>query len=394
MVGQQAPYDMASREVGDFRKKQLFQMKLLVTIAISAVSFLSLTPCQAAGGRKTENPDLTNGGSIPAGAKHDWNLGATGARGWIYGWMLSTHEARQIGVTEVAKGSPADGILEKGDVILGVAGEPFSYDARVEFGKALTAAETENGRGRLSLQRWRNGKTGQVVIPLPVLGTYSATAPYNCPKSKRILEQGCAASAKRMGEPDYRGNPITRSVNALALLASGNKNYLPLVKKEAEWAAGYHSKASESWWYGYVITFLSEYAMATRDQSVMPGLRRFAMETAKGQSVVGSWSHGFVGADGRLGFYGMMNAPGIPLTISLVVARKAGASMAPPSILPSILPSIGARDSCASMRARAPFPTETMRHGCRTTRTTANAPWRRCFSTSSGSRGRRGFSPG
>ena len=28
--------------------------------------------------------------------------------------------------------------------------------------------------------------------------------------------------------------------------------------------------------------------------------------------------------DGRLGGYGMMNSPGLPLTISLVMAREAG----------------------------------------------------------------------
>jgi len=32
-------------------------------------------------------------------------------------------------------------------------------------------------------------------VKLPVLGTYSATAPYDCPKSRRILEQGCKVLA-------------------------------------------------------------------------------------------------------------------------------------------------------------------------------------------------------
>ncbi|MFN9956380.1 MAG: DUF6288 domain-containing protein, partial [bacterium] len=69
---------------------------------------------------------------------------------------------------------------------------------------------------------------------------------------------------------------------------------------------------------------MSEYVLATGDQSVMPGLRRLALEAAKGQSAVGSWGHGFAKPDGRLGGYGMMNAPGLPLTISLVLAREAG----------------------------------------------------------------------
>ena len=56
----------------------------------------------------------------------------------------------------------------------------------------------------------------------------------------------------------------------------------------------------------------------------MPGLRRIALESARGQSIVGSWGHGFAGPDGRLRGYGMMNSPGIPLTIGLILARRAG----------------------------------------------------------------------
>ena len=34
--------------------------------------------------KKMALPDFTKGDSIPEGATHDWNLGATGARGWIF----------------------------------------------------------------------------------------------------------------------------------------------------------------------------------------------------------------------------------------------------------------------------------------------------------------------
>jgi YHS domain-containing protein len=56
----------------------------------------------------------------------------------------------------------------------------------------------------------------------------------------------------------------------------------------------------------------------------MPGLKHLALEAAKGQSAVGSWGHMFARPDGRLFGYGMMNSPGLPLTISLVMARTAG----------------------------------------------------------------------
>ena len=290
-----------------------------------AIALILVTPGALFGApRKMTMPDFTKGDAIPAGANHDWNLGPTGARGWMYSEKLATADARQISITKVDKNSPADGVLAVGDAILGVGGKAFSHDPRTEMGKAITEAEKRENRGALSLIRWRGGKTETVVVKLPVLGTYSATAPYDCPKSKRIFEQGCEVLARRVAGPSYRQNAITRCLNALALLAGGNPKYLPLVKKEAKWAAGYSAGSMQTWYYGYVIMLLSEYTMATGDESVMPGLRRLALEAANGQSVVGSWGHRFANPDGRLGGYGMMNAPGLPLTTSLIMARAAG----------------------------------------------------------------------
>jgi Family of unknown function (DUF6288)/HEAT repeats len=301
-------------------------MKTPILPIALAVCLAVPLPSLAAGNNPTiAIPDFTKGDSIPAGANHDWNLGATGARGWIYCDKMVTTDARQIAITKVDKGSPADGILSPGDVILGVGGKLFSQDPRTEFGKALTIAESEAGGGNLTITRWRAGKTEETTVKLPVLGSYSATAPYDCPKSQRILEQGCKALAARMAEPSYaRQNPIPRSLNALALLASGNPDYLPLIKKEAQWGADYSEDGMQTWHYGYVMILLSEYVMATGDDSVMPGLKRLAMEASTGQSAVGSWGHKFARPDGRLWGYGMMNSPGVPLTISLVMARAAG----------------------------------------------------------------------
>lgn len=268
------------------------------------------------------NPDFTQGGVIPEHANHTWNLGATGARGWMYSERLCTSEARQIAIVEVAKDSPAEGVLSEGDVILGVQGKPFSFDPRTEFGQALTSAEET---GELSLIRWRAGKQDTVVVKLPVLGAYSSTAPYDCPKSKKILELSSAALAQRMADPNYtRQNAIPRCLNALGLLATGQKQYWPLIKKEAEWAAKFQVEDMATWYYGYVSIFLSEYVIATGDTSVLPGLERIVREAADGQSIVGSWGHAFARDDGRLAGYGMMNSPGVPLTIGMILARKAG----------------------------------------------------------------------
>lgn len=296
--------------------------KRIKTLGILA---LTLAHLGAAPSGKMTMPDFRKGDPVPEGATHDWTLGATGARGWIFSNRMETSEARQIYITKVDAGSPAASVLKVGDVILGVSGKLFSYDPRTEFGKALTTAESDEGKGNLSLVLWRSGKQGQVIVKLPVLGSYSATAPYDCQKSTRILKQGCEALAKRMVADKYdRQSAVTRALNALALLASGESKYLALVKKEAQWASNYSADSMASWYYGYVIMLLSEYHMVTGDDSVMPGLRRLTLEASKGQSKVGSWGHKFAGDDGRLLGYGMMNAPGVTLTTSLVLARKAG----------------------------------------------------------------------
>ncbi len=271
-------------------------------------------------------PDFTKGGTIPEEAKHDWNLGATGIRGWMFINNLETSQARQIAVTQVARKSPADVKLKVGDVILGVAGKRFSHDPRVEFGKALTAAETDVGKGELVLTRWRGGKEKEVVLELNVLGAFGRTAPYDCPKSALILKEGCKALAARMKEEDYpkAQNPITRSLNALALLASGDRKYMSLVRREVEWANQFSSGDFQTWWNAYVIMLLAEYKIATGSGSYTDGMHRLALEAAKGQSAVGSWGHGYALPSGNLGGYGMMNAPGVPLTIALIMAREAG----------------------------------------------------------------------
>lgn len=283
--------------------------------------------CRASADEKSvQVPDLTRGDRIPQQARHDWNLGPTGLRGWMYCDQLVTTDARQIAVTAVAAGSPGDSIIEVGDVILGVGGSRFSFDPRTEFGRAVTAAETAEGAGRLVLTRWRSGRAEDVTVVLPVAGEFSSTAPYGCPKSQWILHQGLKALSRQVSAADYADgiDPIPRCLNALAMLAGGVPEQMELVQREARWAAAFTTSDFKTWYYGYVMIFLAEYVGATGDQTVLPGLRRLALEAARGQSTVGSWGHTFSLPDGRLQGYGMMNSPGLPLTVGMVMAREAG----------------------------------------------------------------------
>ncbi len=316
---------MTSQNRPAFRVRHTMK-NLLLVLGWAALVVLEPAALAADHGAALANPDFTKSGTIPARATHDWNLGPTGLRGWMFCDALVTTDARQIAITAVAKGSPAEGLFAVGDTLLGAGGKKFSFDPRTELGRAITAAETDAGGGKLALTRWRAGQASEVVVKLPVLGTFSATAPYDCPKSRRILERGIPALAARMAAPDYakEQDGITRSLNALALLASGDAAYRALVKREAQWAADFSAETFKTWYYGYVMMLLAEYITATGDSAVLPGLRRLALEAARGQSAVGSWGHTFARTDGRLNGYGMMNSPGLPLTIGLAMARDAG----------------------------------------------------------------------
>jgi len=291
--------------------KQSFQIALVTALLVST----SLI----AGPRKPQLPmsDFTKGGQ--PGDFHDWTLGATGARGWIYGRKGQTAEVRQILVTEVSKNSPADGILKKGDVILGIAGRPFDDDARIQFARGIMTAEQKNNGGIMELIRWRAGQTENVKLKLAVMGTYSETAPYNCGKSRKIFAQGCQIIAKR----GLGGVSIPNDLNALALLASGRKEYRPMLTEYARKVAAYETHNS-SWMSSYATLFLAEYVAATGDRSVMPGLRRLALEIARGASPVGTYGHRFAGPDGRCPGYGAMNQPTLTLLMAMIVSREAG----------------------------------------------------------------------
>ncbi len=263
-------------------------------------------------------PDLTKGER--RGPGHDWTLGPTGARGWMHTSGGHSALSRQILVTKVTKGSPADGILSPGDVLLGIGSRPFDSDARVAFARAITAAEEEAGGGRLDLLRWREGRTDTVQLKLATLGRYGETAPYDCPKSKRIFDLGCQAIA----QSPLDKVSIPNDLNALALLASGREEYRPMLAAYARKVAAFKSESLPTWHYGSATLFLAEYVLATGDATVREGLQRLSTEIARGASAVGTWGHSFATPQGNLSGYGCMNLPGLGLLIALVTAREAG----------------------------------------------------------------------
>ena len=293
----------------------------ILPIACATVLILAAGP--AAAQREPQPPDYTAGEKPAEDGPHDWTLGPTGARGYFYVHRNTTTHARQCYISQVAPGSPADGQLAPGDVILGIGNNRFESDARIELARAIQHAQAHRG-GRLVLQRWRDGRTRMVSLRLDVVPQFSPTAPYDCEKSAQLLDAGAKALAAKGLD---RVN-IPNAINALALLATGDEAYRPMLRdfarKMAERDLSQH-RGLKSWDYAYNTLFLAEYYLVTRDEQVLPAIRKLALEIAAGQSVLGNWGHGFVRPElGRLGGYGTINAVSVTLATAMVLCRECG----------------------------------------------------------------------
>ncbi len=301
-------------------------------------------------------PDLTLTGAIDA-LKADkdssrlyeetYNLGPTGLRGWIYidsddaGYEgLQTDQSRQILITVAS--APGNAALAKDDVILGAMAAStgdvpsFSTDCRKAFGLAIGDAE-KIGAGNLRVKRWRAGILSYVNITLPVIGTYSNTAPYNCPKSAAILGKSIIKLNQQSLYEDWNG-----AIQALALLAAvptTHPNYTAVQTKLKNFAhtlapATLSLSGCDTWHWGYINLFLSEYylrsvADGTPDTSVLHGLEQYTVNLAKSQSRYGTFGAG--GAEphadgslhGTIPWYGPINSAALVANMSIVLGSKA-----------------------------------------------------------------------
>ena len=336
-------------------KPSIKTIGLLAALAVGSASTLlaqvpDLTEDELAeefltGGDLTKDKDvLTKDGLSKdlqsADRSRTYNLGATGMRGWIHtkaetkadaDFGRTTGASRQILVTHVGANSPADGVMQVDDVILGIDDQPFTDDARKSIAWAIQEAEKspvggEEGNpkktssGSLVLLRWRAGKTESVALKMRVMGTYSDTAPYNCPKSAKIIEEACAALQKETN--------MWKEVNGLAMLATGDPRYLPQIKAIAQEIGpptlqyNMPKIGMGVWRMGYLGIFLSEYYLQTGDTSVEPALHEVCVTLAKGQSMYGTFGHGISDRTKEGKFHGSIPPYGS------VLENAAGANLA------------------------------------------------------------------
>ncbi|MFN5579829.1 MAG: DUF6288 domain-containing protein [Akkermansiaceae bacterium] len=350
-------------------------------------------------------PDLTKGGVMPQGkgAPSLWIYGPTGIGGQVTGKQF---QGDQILVSKIYKGSPAEGKFMRGDVIIGMNGKKFVAGSHLAMfiGKAIMEAEKEENGGKISFLVWRdrnysarNATTDitsidvdklfsevendnslydwkpeeertkevkkvafdkfpidpvmlEIDLKIRTLPAYSDTAPYDCAKTKQILEEAWKVLEQKfvVDPKNPKNTGKGGGIEALALVASGKPEHRKLIH---EWVRGPHSAWKPptepigemfkpgykggagylSWHKGFVGLDSALYYDATGDDYVLPALKKHAVEVAMGQSWLGSWGHTFAFPSfngGKLHQmnpgYGALNAAGNRCFFLIALAQKLG----------------------------------------------------------------------
>lgn len=228
-----------------------------------------------------------------------------------------------MGVREVKPGSPADGKLLVGDVIYSANGHMLGDKAWEVMADAITESETREGKGKLVLGLRRGGENQDVEVTLAVMGTYSSTAPYDCPKTEKIianLENWVVAGGAGAG---------FLNADALFMLATGSPEMQGYVRrivydimaKRNPSAPIDPTTAGKSWHNSAEAILLGEYYLATGDRNVLPYLKHACDRLAATQNKeYGGWRHNFPGGPS----YGLIPNAGLPGVLGMHFAQAAG----------------------------------------------------------------------
>lgn len=272
------------------------------------------------------------------------DLGPTGIKAASFGPNLYVHGS--------LPGSPADGKVQVGDYIYGVNGDEFGTekdDKYHQFSAAITRAESRAGEGKLVLNIRRRGKNIDVELELDVLGSYSDSTPYYCPKSERIVERAEAWLAEQARPESGMAREVSgrHGTDLWFLMASGKPEHQGLVRraiydlmKKPPREPDPTQKAIP-WHIGYRAMLLGEYYHSTGDTNVLPYLESQAGWAAatqlRPQSEPGpqepAWTEQQVGGyrtryqpnrPMSKGGYGLMAAAGMPCVMGMVLAKEAG----------------------------------------------------------------------
>lgn len=240
-------------------------------------------------------------------------------------------------VEVVMQGSPADGKIRPGDMIYGVNGKLLNNDPLHMVADAITYAETEKGGGKITFNLRHAGQNVDIPLQLEVLGTYSPTSPYDCPKTDLIIANMEKYLAKRGGEASSYAGGGWLHTDTLFLLAAGTPKYQGVVRRAVyNIMSKINPKTSEmpkggTWNLAFTSMLLGEYYLATGDRNVLPYQKWYCDALAATQikkdtypnplpGEYGGWKHNYPGSRS----YGMLPPIGLPAVIGYKLADEAG----------------------------------------------------------------------
>jgi hypothetical protein len=228
-----------------------------------------------------------------------YNLGLTGVRA-----KLVADDPKALLVQYVFPRSPGDGQVAVGDLIVGAGGRMFQQPHRNGYGEqvfgadgpiseladALEACQGTAGEGRLDLIIRRGDEERQVVLDIGrKYGAFAATFPADCPKSERILAELLPYLVAHQREDGSFGDAVDNTFAPLALLASGETRYRPVLERHMRWHAQ-ETRPNDrrygdlmNWTYMSAAIVLSEYYLATGEKWVLPELQEVHDHLANGQ---------------------------------------------------------------------------------------------------------------
>lgn len=221
-------------------------------------------------------------------------------------------------IKAIEPGSPASKTdLKPGLIIESINGEKLKdIDPRIQLGNLITAAEAKDGIMKLLVADRPGGPTREVVVTIPVLGSFSRTWPLDCPKSDKIV-RNYAAYLKQPG-----ADKGLADMGMLFLLSTGDESDLAFVR---DWARGLKAVPTMPWHLGYGGLAICEYYLRTGDAEVMPILQARADKLVEMENNGGWGQREPMTAMTYGGGGGHLNAAGVLCAAYLIMAKECGA---------------------------------------------------------------------
>lgn len=264
------------------------------------------------------------------GSADNVNLGPTGITGM---GIKIDNKIEFFVVTNVERGSPADGIIREDDVINGANGVAFPKqgDARKNLGYAIIDSQAKNGR--LHLQVIRGTQKSVETVQLDRIPDFSATWPFACERTDMMLAAACDFLDREQqpsGEVPSDEGLIGQTQSGILFMAMGEPRYLDNGRRAAYWYGDKileHVRKGSSpgwgpWQCGYGGLLMAEYYEMTGDRGILPALKAVCKFITDGQTSAGGWSHGWDHGYGA--GYAEVNEAGMVCYMALTLARECG----------------------------------------------------------------------